>query len=75
MSVSNTLLLLFCASCVLDACLAAAGRDFYSILGVARDASDRQIKKAYRQLSKQWHPDKNSAPEAKKKFEDISAGS
>jgi curved DNA-binding protein CbpA len=41
-------------------CLLAqgAGRDFYKILGLRRDADDSSIKKAYRKLAKQWHPDK-----------------
>jgi DnaJ-domain-containing protein 1 len=41
-------------------CLLAqgAGRDFYKILGLRRDADDASIKKAYRKLAKQWHPDK-----------------
>ena len=34
-----------------------AGRDFFAILGVSRDASPKQIKDAYRKLSLQWHPD------------------
>jgi DnaJ-domain-containing protein 1 len=36
------------------------GRDFYKILGVSKSASTREIKKAYRKLSKKYHPDKNS---------------
>ncbi|KAJ6260525.1 hypothetical protein Dda_4751 [Drechslerella dactyloides] len=39
--------------------LAAAAPDFYNILGVDRDASDRELKRAYKQLSKKYHPDKN----------------
>eukprot|EP01053_Blabericola_migrator_P002365 Blabericola_migrator_1__2364@NODE_1661_length_4065_cov_57_966733_g1079_i0_p1_GENE_NODE_1661_length_4065_cov_57_966733_g1079_i0NODE_1661_length_4065_cov_57_966733_g1079_i0_p1_ORF_typecomplete_len563_score135_69DnaJ/PF00226_31/2_3e23DnaJ/PF00226_31/5_8e03DnaJ/PF00226_31/1_4e04Thioredoxin_6/PF13848_6/2_9e03Thioredoxin_6/PF13848_6/0_04Thioredoxin_6/PF13848_6/0_086preATPgrasp_3/PF18301_1/0_4Pmevalo_kinase/PF04275_14/8_9Pmevalo_kinase/PF04275_14/65_NODE_1661_length_4065_cov_57_966733_g1079_i023063994 len=50
----------------------AADRDPYKILKVSKKASSRQIKKAYREQSKQWHPDKNKEdPDANKKFQDI----
>lgn len=51
------------------------GRDFYSILGVPRNAKEAQIKKAYRELSRKWHPDQNpdNKDEATEKFYDISA--
>jgi molecular chaperone DnaJ len=49
-------------------------RDFYEILGVKRDASQEEIKKAYRKLARKWHPDINpGSKEAEKKFKDISA--
>jgi molecular chaperone DnaJ len=47
-------------------------KDYYSILGVDKGATDDQIKKAYRKLAMKWHPDKNSEPEAESKFKDIS---
>ncbi|MGX5716700.1 DnaJ C-terminal domain-containing protein [Arthrobacter sp. MAHUQ-56] len=48
-------------------------KDFYKILGVAKDASDADIKKAYRKLARQHHPDTNPGNAAsEKKFKDIS---
>ena len=53
--------------------IADAGRDYYSILGVGRDADDKAIKKAYRKLAMKWHPDKNAGNEeqAEKRFTEI----
>jgi curved DNA-binding protein CbpA len=50
------------------------GRDFYKILGISRKAQDADIKKAYRKLSREWHPDQNpdNKEEATQKFYDIS---
>ena len=46
--------------------------DYYEILGVARDASDDDIKKSYRRLAMQWHPDKNAgSQEAEDRFKAI----
>jgi hypothetical protein len=48
------------------------GESYYSILGVRKDAKSEEIKRAYRELAKIWHPDKNDDPHAQEKFVAIS---
>ncbi|MCR5350744.1 MAG: molecular chaperone DnaJ [Acholeplasmatales bacterium] len=46
-------------------------RDYYEVLGLQKGASDDEIKKAYRQLAKKYHPDINKEPGAEEKFKEI----
>lgn len=43
-------------------------KDYYDILGVKRDATDAEIKSAYRKLARKFHPDVNKTKEAEGKF-------
>lgn len=46
-------------------------QDYYETLGVSRDASEQDIKKAFRKLAREYHPDVNSDPAAEEKFKQI----
>ncbi len=47
-------------------------RDYYEILGVSKNASQDEIKKKYRKLAMEYHPDRNKSPDASEKFKEIS---
>jgi curved DNA-binding protein len=46
-------------------------KDYYAILGVPRNATQEEIKRAYKRLARQYHPDVNKSPEAEEKFKEI----
>ncbi|MFB6357419.1 MAG: molecular chaperone DnaJ [bacterium] len=45
--------------------------DYYEILGVSRDASEREIKKSFKKLAQKYHPDQSDHPDAEEKFKEI----
>src|ERR1700727_306645 len=48
--------------------------EYYEFLGVSRDCNDQELKTAYRRLAMQYHPDRNSAPDAEERFKQASEG-
>src|SRR5436309_3770670 len=51
--------------------MATTQRDYYEVLGVSRTASDAEIKKAFRNLARELHPDVSEAPDAEERFKEV----
>jgi molecular chaperone DnaJ len=51
--------------------MATTGRDYYELLGVDRKASESEIKKAFRALARELHPDVSDAPDAQERFREV----
>jgi molecular chaperone DnaJ len=51
--------------------MATTDRDYYELLGVARDASDAEIKRAFRSLARELHPDVSDEPDAEARFREV----
>jgi len=51
--------------------ISMANKDFYQLLGVSKTSSAEEIKKAYRKMALEWHPDRNKSSEANEKFKEI----
>jgi len=66
----STLLLFFTLFLIILSIIVAA-TDYYQILGVKRDASEKEIKKRFRKLALKYHPDKNKDPKAEETFRQI----
>ena len=49
----------------------ASKQDYYEVLGVEREATQQDLKRAFRSLARKYHPDKNDAPDASDRFKEI----
>ncbi|CAJ0922164.1 unnamed protein product [Ranitomeya imitator] len=59
------------AVCILLIAEVILAKRHYDILGVPKNASERQIKKAFHKLAMKYHPEKNKSPDAEAKFREI----
>ena len=69
----RTTLLLLVLELLLSVEGRGGGRDDspYDVLGVSRDASQKEIRSAYKRLAREWHPDKNKSPQAQERILEI----
>src|ERR671935_2170455 len=51
--------------------MATTQRDYYEVLGVSRTAGDAEIKRAFRRLARELHPDVSEAPDAEERFREV----
>ncbi len=51
--------------------MATTGRDYYEVLGVPRGAGEQEIKRAFRRLARELHPDVSDAPDAEERFKEV----
>ena len=51
--------------------MSKSGKDYYSVLGVAKTATADEIKRAYRKLAAKFHPDRNKAADAEDQFKEV----
>ncbi|KAM8884023.1 dnaJ homolog subfamily B member 9-like isoform 1-T2 [Synchiropus picturatus] len=68
---ATLIVLLLVAHILLYTELVLADGDYYDVLGVTRDATKRQIQRAFHQLALKYHPDRNKSPGAERKFRQI----
>src|SRR5213082_414131 len=53
--------------------MATTDRDYYELLGVGREAGEAEVKQAFRQLAREFHPDVSDAPDAQERFREVVA--